>query len=257
MEKTNAPGVARQYGDVAAIYDALMTSVPHGAWLSRIEQIVRERGRRPRSALDVACGTGLVTEELVRRRYAPVWAVDLSGPMLAIARAKAFAAHRDITYVQQDAAALDLPVRSFDLVVSLFDSLNYVIEPERLREAFRRIFTHTAPGGIFAFDLNALYALANRFFDQNGGVGPITHTWRSFWDRETRLCRVEMDFWVRDEATGEERHFRETHLQRAYTVPEITEWLGEAGFTNIEVFGNYGNRPPGPRTDRLLFAAEK
>jgi hypothetical protein len=66
-----------------------------------------------------------------------------------------------------------------------------------------------------------------------------------------------MQFTIKDEETGDLRHFTETHLQRAYTVPEITTWLTEAGFRNIECFGNYGTRPPGPKSDRLLFICDK
>ena len=249
--------VARQYGDVAPIYDTLMSGVPHRAWLERIERAARERGRVPRSALDVACGTGIVTELLAARGYSPVWGVDLSARMVTIARTKALARNLPITYREQDAAALDLEGHAFDLVVSLFDSLNYVTDPAALRSAFRRVFLHTAPGGLFAFDLNSLYALANDLFSQSGTDGPIRHVWHAHWDRENRLCRVEMSFWVRDEATGQTRHFTETHVQRAYTVPEITEWLTTSGFTRIEVFSGYGNRPPGPRSDRLLFVAER
>ncbi len=253
-----APWTAKQYKDVAAVYDTLMAGVPHGQWLSRIEAEARgERGKAPKSALDIACGTGLVSELLHRRGYAPVCGIDLSEAMVLIARTKAQAKGYPIRYTQQDAAALDLPGQTFDFVVSMFDSLNYITDSAALQTAFQRIFVHTAPGGVFAFDLNAMYALAHGFFDQTGTLGPIHHVWKSYWDRETRLCRVEMDFWVRDSETGEMRHFTETHIQRAYTVPEITEWLGAAGFVRIDVFGNYGRRPPGPKSDRLLFVAEK
>lgn len=250
----------RQYGDVAAVYDALMANVPHGGWLSRIEKAVRQRGKTPRSALDVACGTGIVTELLARRGYAPVHGVDLSPAMVAIARTKAAAkGYSAVTYEQQDAATLDLGEGyTFDLVVSLFDSLNYITDPKRLRAAFKRIHAHTSPeGGVFAFDLNSLFALASDMFSQTNTAGPVRHVWKSHWDRETRLCRVEMEFWVTDRDTAETRHFTEMHLQRAYTVPEITDWLAEAGFVNIEAFGNYGDRPPVARSDRLLFIAER
>lgn len=248
---------ARQYGDVAAVYDTLMAGVPHGPWLSRIEKAVQARGKSPRSALEVACGTGIVTELLARRGYSPVWGIDLSERMIAVARTKAEARGLVITYDRQDAATLDLDGRTFDLVVSLFDSLNYIIDPVALEAAFRRIYLHTAPGGLFAFDLNSLYALAHNFFDQTGTFGPVHHVWHAHWDQETRLCRVEMSFWIRDAETGETRHFTETHLQRAYTVPEIIAWLGAAGFANLEVFSGYGTRAPGPKSDRLLFIAEK
>src|SRR5687767_9406457 len=128
MPNNDTSDTPRQYGDVAAVYDALMANVPHSAWLSRIEKAVRLRGKTPRSALDVACGTGIVTELLARRGYAPVHGVDLSPAMVAIARTKAAAkGYSVVTYEQQDAATLDLGEgRAFDLVVSLFDSLNYI-----------------------------------------------------------------------------------------------------------------------------------
>lgn len=262
MGEGGEPPQPRQYGDVAAVYDTLMASVPHAAWLTRIERAVQARRPRPAAgmaALDIACGTGIVTELLARRGYAPVWGVDLSPAMIAVARTKAAARGlaQAITYVQQGAEALDLGGQTFDLVVSLFDSLNYLTEPATLRAAFARIHAHTAPGGVFAFDLNSLYALAYGFFEQTSTNGPVHHVWHAHWDRETRLCRIEMAFWVHDPQTGETRRFTETHLQRAYTIPEITEWLAAAGFANIEVFGNYGNRPPTAKSDRLLFVAER
>jgi SAM-dependent methyltransferase len=248
-----------QYGDVAAIYDALMSNVPHGAWLSRIERHARLRGRFPKSALDVACGTGIVTELLYRRGYRPTVGVDLSPEMINIARTKGLALGNPegLRYEVQDAAILNLGDARFDLVVSMFDSLNYILEPEALQSAFRRIYAHVAPGGLFAFDMNALYALSHDLFTQSQHFGPVQHSWKAHWDRETRICRVEMDFWVTDEETDDTRHFHETHVQRAYTVPELRDWLTGAGFQNITVYGNYGERPPGPRSDRLLFFAEK
>ncbi len=257
-----APPAANQYGEVAAVYDRLMAGVPHGAWLSRIERAVRARGKAPRSALDIACGTGIGTEFLARRGYFPVWGVDIAPAMIAIARTKSHAspyeAVRNIEWDVQNAARLDLQGRTFDLAVSLFDSLNYILDPSDLRRAFRRIAHHVAPNGVFAFDMNSMYALAHDLFSQTGVDGPVRHAWQAHWDRETRICRVEMDFYIHDEtAPNQTRHFHETHVQRAYAVGEIKEWLEEAGFVRIEAFGNYGERAPGPKSDRLLFVAER
>lgn len=261
-QPTSPPPQTNQYGAVAAVYDRLMDNVPHALWLSRIEKAVRLRGKSPVSALDCACGTGLVTELLFERGYRPVVGFDLSAAMIDIARTKAqasvHAGRLDTPQFEvQNAAHLDLGDRTFDLVVSMFDSLNYILEPSDLQSAFHRLFTHTSANGTLAFDMNALYALSHDLFTQEQRFGPVQHDWKAHWDRETRLCRVEMDFWVKDEQTGETRTFHETHIQRAYTVPEVTEWLQNAGYRNIEVFGNYGERAPGAKSDRLLFIADK
>jgi len=250
---------ARSYGSVAAIYDALMESVPHALWLTRIEEEITRRGKRPISALDIACGTGLASELLYERGYAPVVGIDLSPAMIQIARTKAIARGIPpgrIRYEVQDAATLDLGMDRFDLAVSMFDSLNYILEPEKLALAFIRIAAHLKPGAILAFDVNSLYALSHDLFTQRSDHGPLRHAWYSFWDRETRICRVEMTFEVSDDITGESRRFTETHFQRAYTITELRSFMEAARFTNISVFGNYGERSPGPKSDRLLFIAE-
>lgn len=247
----------QSYGPVAAVYDALMWTVPHALWVSRIETEVRSRGRSPRSALDVACGTGLATEILHRRGYAPVVGVDLSEEMIRIARLKAGARGEPTTFLRQDAAELDLHGATFDLAISLFDSLNYIVDPARLALAFQRIAAHLNPGALFAFDLNSVYALRTEMFTQTDQHGPVRHVWSSRWDDATRLCHVTMDFWVKDEQSAEVRHFREMHVQRGYEIPEIQAMLTDAGFVKTAVYGNYGTRKPNAKSDRWLFVAER
>ncbi len=255
----NAGTPSTAYGPVSAVYDALMAAVPHDVWLRRIEAECARRGKTPRSVLDVACGTGIVTELLCRHGYHPVVGIDLSAPMIGIARAKAEGHGLDdrIVYHVQDAATLDLGAARFDLAISLFDSLNYITDPADLSEAFVRVARHLNPGALLAFDVNSLYALSHDLFTQKDTSGPLSHVWKSRWDRESRTCRVEMEFALKDETTGETRRFHETHIQRAYTITELREMLAAAGFADIAVYGNYGERAPGPKSDRLLFVAEK
>lgn len=254
----NQKMISNAYGAVSAVYDHLMAEVPHDTWLRRIEQECESRGIRPRSALDVACGTGLATELLYQHGYRPVVGIDLSEPMIQIARTKALAHGLSgaIDYHAQDAAALDLGESRFDLAISLFDSLNYILEPDALAEALVRVARHLSPGAVFAFDVNSLYALSHGLFTQSGTSGGLRHDWTAHWERETRTCRVEMAFVVTDTDTGERREFSETHYQRAYTVTELRGMLTIAGFEKIAVYGNYGTRPPHPKSDRLLIAAQ-
>ena len=244
------------YGDVAPIYDTLMRDVSHAAWLHRIQQELMRRDKFPHSVLDVACGTGIVSELLYGAGYRPVVGIDLSEAMIRIAQTKAMARGYDIRYETQNAATLDLREMRFDFAVSLFDSLNYILVPADLAQAFVRIAAHLNPGGVLAFDVNSMYALSHDLFTQRQDTGAVQHLWKSFWDRETRTCRVEMAFTVTEERTGETRSFHETHVQRAYTITELREFLTAAGFEKIAVFGNYGERAPGPKSDRLLFIAE-
>ena len=248
---------ANQYQSLPAIYDALMSGVPYTVWLARMERAARERGKQPRSVLDVACGTGTISELLWRRGYRPVVGFDIAPEMVKIARTKSLAKLYEISYSVVDLAELDLGEQRFDWLVSVFDSLNYITDPLRLQEGLRRLFLHAAPGGVLTFDMNGIYALRHGLFTQHEKNGPIEHDWKAHWDEESKLCRVEMDFWVTDPHTNTRRYFHETHLQRAYSLIEIKQWLTDAGWTEIEVFGNYGDRAPNSRSDRWLFVCEK
>ena len=250
---------AKQYGDVADVYDILMAGVPHGMWITRMERAAFERGKSPQSVLDLACGTGLATLELYRRGYSPVVGVDISPAMIIVAEEKARALALPIPFFVQDAAELDLEGQTFDFCLSMFDSVNYITEPERLQKAFVQVYRHLNKGAVFTFDMNSHFALSTGMFTQEGAYGPVSHDWVSYWYEETQICRVEMDFWVVDNKIegAPRRHFKEHHVQRAYAINEIKLFLTQAGFEKIEVFGNYGMMPPTKKSDRLLFVCEK
>ncbi|HZP81630.1 MAG TPA: class I SAM-dependent methyltransferase, partial [Chthonomonadaceae bacterium] len=155
-----------QFVAVAPLYDALMTGVPYRDWVRYLHTLLDERHAHPRQILDLACGTGNVSELLAAEGYS-VTGVDIAPAMIAEAQRKAEARGLSIAYFVQDAAELDLPGRRFDLCISLFDSLNYITDPQRLSLAMERVAAHLAPNGLFIFDLNTEFALRNKFFDQD------------------------------------------------------------------------------------------
>ena len=251
------PPDPRQFGEVAEVYDQLMTGVPYQEWVTYLQRLLKDRNCRPRHVLDLACGTGNVTELLARAGFS-VSGVDISEGMIEAARRKARASGLDIDFLVQDAAELDLPGMRFDLCVSLFDSLNYVTDPLRLQLAFHSVSGHLTRGGLFIFDLNSEYALRNHFFDQNnlGSEDRLRYDWVSDYFAETRLCRVRMKFWHRQE-DGSERAFEEEHWQFAYRADEVKEMLTAAGFEEISVYQAYTMRVPTKATDRIFYVARR
>ena len=242
---------------VAPLYDLLMTGVPYDEWITYLDKLLTLRQIRPRRILDLACGTGNVSERLVERGYAVVGA-DIAADMIAEAQHKAEMKNLPIAYYVQDAAELDLPEDKFQLCLSLFDSLNYILEPERLQLALNRVAAHLDTGGLFIFDMNTEYALKHRFFDQDNLAYDerLRYDWDSEYFDETRRCRVRMRFWYREE-DGKDRAFEEIHWQYAYRMPEILTMLHHAGFTNIDTYQAYTLRSPGRAADRIFYIAEK
>ena len=242
---------------IAPYYDELMHNVPYDFWVRYVHELIHRYRLKVHSILDLACGTGNVAMRLARMGY-EVWGVDISAPMVAEARRKAQEAGLDIHFEVQDASQLQLSKR-FDLVLSLFDSLNYILSAEKLQEAFRRVHAHLQPGGAFLFDVNTEYALREGLFDQNnlGSHRRLLYHWKSRYDEESKLCTVEMQFWLRDEAGEIIHHFTEVHRQRAYSLDELKQMLLTVGFDYVRVFHAYTLRPPNATTDRAFFVATR
>ena len=243
--------------EIAPLYDMLMTGVPYTEWLVYLRKLLDERKARPRHVLDLACGTGNVSELLTQEGYA-VTGVDIAPGMIAQARQKAETKNLAIAYHVQDAAALDLPGQRFDLCVSLFDSLNYITDPQRLQQAMSQVAAHLTRNGLFIFDINTEYALVNHFFDQNnlGSNDRLLYDWKSAFDPLTRLCRVDMKFRYRQD-DDTERVFEEVHWQFAYRTEEIIAMLESAGFDQITPYKAYSLRQPVRTSDRIFYVARK
>ncbi|HEU4754150.1 MAG TPA: class I SAM-dependent methyltransferase, partial [Armatimonadota bacterium] len=201
--------------------------------------------------LDLACGTGNVLRELLRRGYEAEGA-DASPAMIEVARRK-FPA--DVPLWCQDARFLDLPSPPFDACVCLFDSLNYLLEPADLQRAFRAIHRHLKPGGSLVFDMNAIRALETGMFDQKGTGrdASLEYAWESAWDPISRLCTIQMEF--RSYERAGTRVFHETHVQKGYTLREVTRLLDLASFEVLAVYDAFSTRPPNPKTDRFYVVA--
>jgi SAM-dependent methyltransferase len=249
----NGPDAAPQFSLVAPHYDLLMSSVPYRRWADYVQEVLLRLGRRAEHVLDLACGTGRVGFELARRGCRVVGA-DLSFSMVQVAAGRPEARQLGVAVCVQDARALGF-VRHFDLVVCLYDSLNYILEPEGLRSCFRSVAACLRPGGVFVFDLNTERALKKNLFTQStlGERARLTYDWRSSYDRRTRTCTVDMRFVWRE---GDRRHaFREVHRQRAYSTREVRSGLRAAGFEAIAVYDALGFKRPTWRSTRVYYVA--
>jgi SAM-dependent methyltransferase len=221
-----------------------MQSIPYLWWMHYVETLLDYFDRPAQKILDLCCGTGNLSELLALSGYEVV-GVDRSAAMIEQARRKAEGYQSGVRYYVQDAAELNLG-ETFDAIISLFDSLNNITAPERFAEAMRRAYQHLNPDGIFIFDLNTEYAFVQKMFDQRllEPSAPLRYRWRSQYDKETRLCTVLMEFWVRE---GEqERYFTETHTQRAYTEREVRAMLSRGGLCRGASVGRLHAAPTRP-----------
>ena len=242
------------YEALAASYDRLTNDVPYEAVLAFYHEILDRYGCKPASAVDLACGTGTMAILLAREGLS-VLGVDQSEEMLTQAADKAAGMENPPWFVRQRMEKLRLP-QPVDLVVCCLDGVNYVTEPAALREAFARVCKALNPGGLFIFDINSEAKLRGLdgqiFLDEDEQVFCL---WRAEFDEDTRLCSYGMDIFQKQGKLWQRS--REEHLEYAYRTEELTQWLREAGFTAVQVYGDRLLVTPIPDEQRIFFAAQK
>ena len=242
------------YHALAASYDRLTNDVDYQQTVDFYKQIMKREGCDPRTAVDLACGTGSVTL-LLARDGLQVTGVDLSEEMLTVAYQKAQNLEKPPVFVCQRLEELRLP-RGVDLAVCALDSLDYILDPAACQEAIRRVFKALNPGGIFIFDVNTpekLRAMDGQvFLDEDDDVYCV---WRGEFDQQSNICSYGMDLFQRQ---GERwlRSFEE-HREYAYSQDQLTEFLKNAGFTRIRVYGDRCFRAPAQGEQRIYFSARK
>ena len=242
------------YHALADSYDRLTNDVDYRATVDFYFDILAREGLCPRTAVDLACGTGSVAL-LLAEKGLTVTAVDLSEEMLTVAAQKALEVENPPAFVCQPLQELRLP-RGVDLAVCALDSLDYITDPADCAEAIRRVYKFLNPGGIFIFDVNTpekLRAMDGQvFLDEDEDVYCV---WRGEFDEETNICSYGMDLFQRRGSLWE-RSFEE-HREYAYSREQLTGYLRDAGFTHIRVYADRRFEEPRPGEQRIYFKARK
>ena len=236
---------------IAPFYDELMHAVPYDMWTEYLLLLLAQRDVRPKSILDVCCGTGIVTQSLAAKGY-EMAGVDLSAPMIVEAKRKAVEADLQIHYLASDAATFDFG-RKYECAYSFFDSFNYITDLGHLKKAIENTARHLESGAPFIFDLNTAYAFEAKMFDQQDTRKKtrVQYRWVGDYNSSTRIIEVAMKFWV------DGKEYEEKHIQRAHTREEIDTMLLGAGFEQIEVFDSYTLDHPRKQSDRVHFVCLK
>ena len=242
------------YHNLADSYDSLTLDVDYDAVVAFYMEILSREGFHPRTAADLACGTGSVALRLAQMGM-QVTAVDMSEEMLCVATQKAENLDNRPQFVCQKLQELHLP-RAVDLAVCALDSLDYIIDPADCEQAIQKVYKALNPGGCFIFDVNTpekLKAMDGQvFLDENEDTFCV---WRGEFDEQTNICSYGMDLFQR---RGElwQRSFEE-HQEYAYTAEQLVGYLQKAGFTHIVVYGDRRMDAPNEADQRIYIKARK
>ena len=273
------------YTDFANVYDTFMDETPYDVWGDFVVELMNKFGvTKPATKgisrndngdleysteedseqaleeeknliVELGCGTGSFTLNMAKRGY-DIIGIDMSSDMLDIARKKTASEGLDIMYLEQDMRELDLYC-TCGTVLSVCDSVNYLLEDEDVIETFRLVNNFLFPNGVFIFDFNTLH----KYRDVIGDVTiaenreDCSFIWDNYYHEEEHINEYDLTIFAK---CGEGDVFKrsvETHYQRGYTLDEMKSFVEKSGLKFIACYDANTHEAPTDESERIYIVA--
>ena len=238
------------YEYFAQVYDKLMEDFDYVCYTNNLINIFEKYSKKPKLLLDLACGTGDIAVNMIEKGIDTI-AVDISEEMLQVAKSK----NENLLCLCQDASELDL-FGTVDGAICTLDSLNHIVEPDKLQRVFNKVSLFLEKDCLFIFDMNTEYkhnqVLANNTFvieNEN-----IYCEWQNY--TENNITDIDLDFFIGNNNNSYSRYF-EQFSERAYSDDEIKIAVNNSGLETVEILDFDTMKKPNKFTQRKLFITRK
>lgn len=246
------------YHSFSYFYDRLTSNISYKKRAEYFDMLIKKHNGKKNLLLDLACGTGSLSEEFSRMGY-DVIGVDASEEMLNEALDKKFDSGLNIQYLCQDMTKLDM-FGTIDVTICALDSLNHLNNSEDIQKTFDRVSLFCEPNGLFIFDVNMpykhQYVLGNNTFIYD--MDDVFCVWQNSFDSKNDDYRVDisLDIFGKNENGLYERYYDELS-EIAFERNKIENMLVKAGLSVEAVYDFDSINPPDEHSEKLVFVARK
>ncbi len=239
----------KPYTVLASLYDLVMEHVDYREWALYIESLLSIHAPEATDVLELGCGTGRFAHELVRCRTVRYLGTDASPDMIRVARERAPSSHVEFEIMDFRRFALG---RQFDVVILLYDGINYLLDEREIEQVFSAARRHLRPGGLFIFDQSTpTNSLNNREYFEDAGADEVgRYVRQSQYDEETQQHHTHFDI----ELDG--RTYHEHHVQRAYSIEKVRGLIGESEWKIIGVLDGFTHDHASESSERVHWILE-
>ncbi len=246
------------YHSFSYFYDKLTSNISYKQRAEYFDMLIKKHNGTQNLLLDLACGTGSLSEEFSRMGY-DVIGVDASEEMLNEALEKKFDSGLNIQYLCQDMTELDM-FGTIDVTICALDSINHLKSIDDVKKTFQKVSLFCEPNGLFIFDVNTPYKhqkiLADNTFIYD--LDDVFCVWQNSFDSSSKDCRVDitLDIFGKNENGFYQRYYDELS-EIAFKREIIESLLISAGFIAEAVYDYDTVNPPLDNSEKLVFVARK
>ena len=238
------------YSKFAEVYDSLMDDVPYEKIADIIDSKIKKHNIKNKIIFDLACGTGTLTKELLKKGYELIGA-DISYDLLEKAQEK----NPDVLFLNQSMDDFEL-YGTVGVIVCCLDSVNYLLDDESLHKMFKLCNNYLEPDGLLIFDINTEYKFKNILADNiyTYDDEKIFYVWENNFIEEEKVCDFYLTFFVKKNDVY--TRFDEVHTERMYTDDEIVKALTENGFKILEKLDDFTDNSATKNSERVMYVCK-
>ena len=244
------------YEGFANVYDHVMNNISYEEWFGRLKSYLEDHGIKEGTICELGCGTGIMTEMFAKAGYQMI-GVDRSGDMLALAKNKMSESGSDILYLQQPMEKLELagPVEA---VISVCDSINYLLQEEDMISTFSRVKKYLKPGGYFIFDLKTAYCYQNIIGNQTWVEqdDEVSYIWENYFYEDQNINEYTLTIFKKQQEGELYEKIEEAHYQKAYSIERLRSLLEKSGLEMVECFDENMQTEQTANSERIYVVAK-
>lgn len=269
--------MSEAYSDFALVYDRLMDNIPYDEWFNYISLLLNEFNIKSGIIAELGCGTGNITERLATAGYDMI-GIDNSPAMLDIAQKKKETNGSSTLYLNQDMREFEL-YGTVSAIISVCDSVNYILDTKELTEVFRLVNNYLDPKGIFIFDFNTRHYYLDVVADATIAEDreDISFIWDNLYDAEANINELYLSLFIKDNITDTNfnaevsavgqpnykstenlyRKYEECHLQKGYTLNEMITIVKASGLELVCAYDAFTKNPAAESSERIYIIARE
>ncbi len=239
------------YTVLADVYEFMMTHVNYRQWAEYIDSHLHRLHISRGPLLDISCGTGSFCRQIARKGYL-VWGFDMSYKMVHVARKQSQG-----TGLFWCGSMTQLSCcRRVPVVVSLYDSMNYLLEEQEWIECLQQVYRILTPGGVFIFDVSTISNSVDYFndFEQQEKSRHMRYIRRSHFDAKAGIQWNRFEIHLLSEPGVV---YCENHRQRIRYLDEIAALIKQTPFQLAAYYNGFTFREGNESSDRVHYILKK